>query len=87
MAFEYYDECVAAGLDPKEVKRIANGLSRYAKQAEELGITVFSGTGTGSLRFNDGGNGKLIIAELDGDYDGGDGADSEDANGLRRGEW
>jgi len=81
-------ECEAAHLDPKEVRRIANGLSRYAKEAQALGITVFGGSGGGSLRFNDGGPGSLLVAEIEGDFDGGDGAaDTASIDGLLRGEW
>ncbi|MDH0959082.1 hypothetical protein EGJ86_19315 [Pseudomonas sp. o96-267] len=80
-------ECEAAGLDPKEVARIARGLSRYAKQAEALGIQVFGGGGTGQLRFDDGARGgNLILADLHGNFDGGDGACSQDDYGLLRGE-
>jgi|TARA_B100000929_G_C15453411_1_gene401963 hypothetical protein len=79
-------ECEAAGLDPREVERIAKGLSKYAKQAEALGIQVFGGTGSGSLRFNDGGSGKLIVAHLAGDFDGGDGGSGPSGDGLERGE-
>jgi hypothetical protein len=39
------EECEAAGLDAKEVERIAKGLSRYAKQADALGMEIFGGTG------------------------------------------
>jgi len=80
------DECRAAGLDPKEVERIAKGLSRYAKQAHKLGLTVFGGSGTGTLRADDGGNGALVVAVLDGHIDGGDGGTNFDSNGLERGE-
>lgn len=79
-------ECEAAGLNPLDVKRIAQGLSRYAKEAKKLGIEVFGGSGSGSLRFNDGGNGNLILADLDGDFDGGDGGCDEIDDGLIRGE-
>lgn len=79
-------ECEAAGLDPKEVKRIASGLSRYAKQAEKLGICIFGGSGAGSLMVNDGEPGRLVVADIDGDFDGGNGACQEDENGLLRGE-
>ncbi|MGX1201255.1 hypothetical protein [Marinobacter sp. MBR-105] len=80
------DECEAAGLDAKEVERIAKGISRYAKQAEALGIQIFGGTGSGSLRFNDGGPGKLIVAHVDGEFDGGDGGSVSSNDGLERGE-
>lgn len=86
MALVHGDECEAAGLDQDKVRRIAKGLSRYAKEAEELGIMVFGGSGSGSLRFDDGGSGYLIIADLDGRFSGGDGAAIEDADGLLRGE-
>ena len=81
------NECEAAGLNPSDVKRIAQGLSRYAKEAQKLGIQVFGGSGSGDLRFDDGGNGKLILADLDGDFDGGDGAAGESDDGLIRGEF
>ncbi|WP_217495096.1 hypothetical protein [Vibrio sonorensis] len=54
MSYEHEDECIAAELDPKEVRRIAKGLTRYAKQAEALGLTIFGGSGSGSLRIDDG---------------------------------
>lgn len=79
-------ECLAAGLDPNEVARIASGLSRYAKQAQRLGIQVFGGSSGGLLRFADGSSGSLILASLDGDFDGGDGGLQEDSEGLLRGE-
>lgn len=85
MAYVNEKECEAAGLDPKEVERIARGLSRYAKQAQKLGITVFGGS-PGSLRADDGQEQKLIIADLDGSFDGGCGAASCDSEGLLRGE-
>ncbi|QET79830.1 hypothetical protein [Aeromonas veronii] len=87
MALTRRDECEAAGLDPAQVRRIATGLSRYAKEAHQLGLTVFGGAGSGQLRFDDGGNGGLVVAELDGLFDGGDGASYEDDDGLLRGEY
>lgn len=80
------DECKAAGVDAKEVKRIAKGLSRYARQAEKLGINIFGGSGTGSLRSEDGESRKLVLAYLDGDFGGGDGGTSRGLDGLERGE-
>jgi hypothetical protein len=81
------DECLAANLDPKEVERIAKGISRYAKQAKKLGITVFGGS-SGRLDFDDQGTGNepLVVASLDGLFDGGCGSTSTDENGLIRGE-
>jgi hypothetical protein len=79
------DECIKAGLDYEEVKRIAKGLSRYAKQAEKLGLTIFGGS-SGRLEFDDNGNGynSLVIAILDGRYDGGCGGTHVDDEGLER---
>lgn len=79
------DECAAAGLDPEAVKGIARRISRAALDARRLGLTVFGGSGSGSLRFDDGGNGPLIVADLGGSFDGGDGAENF-RSGLRRGE-
>lgn len=86
MKYSNFDECEAAGLDINEVERIAKGISRYAKQAQKLGIQVFGGTGSGSLRFDDGNAGRLVLADLDGNFDGGDGGTPESADGLLRGE-
>lgn len=86
MAHENTAECKAAGLDPAQVRRIAKGLSRYAKEAQALGLTVFGGSGLGSLRVDDGGDGQLIVAYLDGWIDGGAGDSRHDAAGLLRGE-
>ncbi len=80
------DECKKAGLNAKEVTRIARGLSRYGRQASKLGITIFGGAGSGSLRFNDGNPQKLILAAIDGDFDGGDGGNSYTLDGYERSE-
>jgi hypothetical protein len=86
MKYSNFDECDAAGLDTKEVERIARGISRYTKQAQKLGIQVFGGTGSGSLRFDDGNGGRLVVADLDGNFDGGDGGTVDSGDGLLRGE-
>jgi len=87
MSVSMIDECEAAGLDHKEIQRIADGLSRYARQAEKLGLTIFGGSGSGSLRFRDDPDkGALIVAWLDGMFDGGDGAEVDHNDGLSRGE-
>jgi len=81
-------ECIKAGIDVKEVTRIASGLSRYGRQAEKLGIIIFGGS-SGSLRFHDNNDLEphdLVLAFLDGIYDGGDGGCDEDDEGFLRGE-
>ena len=87
------DEIAAAGFDAADLKAItsiARRISKAAKEAEAMGIEVFGGTGNGSLRYNDGkgigASAGLIIADLDGRFDGGDGGVSPDSNGLLRGE-
>ena len=82
-------ECNKAGIDPEEVERIAKGLSRYGRQAEKLGITIFGGSGNGSLRIHDSKEltaRPLVLAQIDGDVDGGDGACDDIEDGLMRGE-
>ncbi|WP_370601902.1 hypothetical protein [Pseudomonas nitroreducens] len=80
-------ECEAAGLDPKAVRRIAAGLSRYAREASALGLEIFGGSGTGELRTEaDARRAGLVLARLDGEFNGGDGASEFGEDGLLRGE-
>jgi len=82
-------ECEKAGLDIKKVESIARRLSKAAKEASDIGVHIFGGSGSGSLRFDDrNDNGRnLIIADcLLGMFDGGDGAAMEDDEGFLRGE-
>lgn len=82
------DECLAAELDPKEVEKIARGIARYAKMADDLGIHIFGGSCSGSLRYDDGGGAPLVVASHIGlNFDGGDGATDQDSDGLLRGEY
>jgi hypothetical protein len=70
--------CESFGLDPKQVKSIAARLSKAAKEAESIGLTVFGGSGSGSLRFDGApmqGPGHSEVATLDGCFDGGSGGD------------
>jgi hypothetical protein len=74
--------CEKFGLDPLKVKQIAARISRAAKEASDMGLTVFGGGsgggGSGSLRFQRAekqGPGHSEVASLDGDFDGGDGGD------------
>lgn len=72
------DLCEEFGLDPKRVQSIARRISKAAEEAEELGLTVFGGSGTGCLRYGPAevqGPGRSEVATLDGKFDGGDGGD------------
>ena len=70
---------VAASVSPAISRR---------RHAKKLGIYVFGGSGTGTLRIHlDDGKTALILANLDGCYyDGGDGGCRPDEDGLLRGE-
>lgn len=88
------DECLAAGLDPQAVRKVARRISAAARDARKMGLLVFGGSGSGSLRAIDSeftghgpGTGKLIVAHIDGgSWDGGDGGTCPGADGLERGE-
>lgn len=86
------DECAHAGLDPKRVASIARRLSAAARDAKSLGLIVFGGSGNGSLRWHDPlsnrhRQGPLVVAHIGGgNFDGGDGSEHPDENGLMRGE-
>lgn len=80
-----------ARLDRAKVASIVRRLSKAAMEARRMGLTVFGGSGTGSLRWhaehsNQPDQRPLIIAYLDGSFDGGDGAVLPDELGLERGE-
>ena len=71
-------ECLAAGIDPAIVRRLSLTIERAALEAQALGIQVFGGDGSGSLRASDdvsraGKGGALILADLQGNWSGGDG--------------
>lgn len=82
------EECIAAGLDPAAVKRLARRLEKAAKDATKLGLMVFGGAGSGSLRTLevDDKHRSLIVAFMEGSWSGGDGAEKVDENGLICGE-
>lgn len=70
--------CKKFSLDPKKVASIARRISKAALEAEALGLEVFGGSGTGSLRYYAAevkGPGHNDVASLDGCFDGGDGGD------------
>lgn len=85
-------ECERAGLDPKRVGALARRLSKNAADAQAMGLSIFGGSGTGSIRWhdpisNDARQGPLVVAFLSPYvFDGGDGACTEDELGLMRGE-
>jgi hypothetical protein len=82
------DECEASGVDRKMVESITRRLNRISREMQELGLVLFGGSGSGSLRFDDGsGKGRLVLARIVGDcFDGGDGGTMPDDSGLLRGE-
>lgn len=81
------EEIEKAKLDEMVVNSIARRLSKLALEAKTHNIKIFGGSGSGSLRFTDGGDGELILAHLDGNnWDGGDGATNTNSDGLERGE-
>jgi hypothetical protein len=85
MMYVNEEECEKAGLDIKVVEGIARRISRAAREAQGLGLTIFGGA-SGSLRFDDGTGRDLVVSDLDGLYEGGDGACWTDEEGLLRGE-
>jgi hypothetical protein len=84
----YDDECRKAGTDPKKVAAVAQRLERAVKDANQLGLEVFGGMGGGTLRYrDDDSKGPLILADMSGLWDGGDGGFIEDDEGFNRGEY
>lgn len=69
------DRCVVAGLDPKKVASIARRISKAALEAKAMGLTVFGGSGSGTLRHWGEHGTDAEVADLDGMFDGGDGGD------------
>ena len=81
------DECFAAGKDVKAIASVARKLHKLSKELDRLGVYVFGGSGTGTIRFNDGNGGPLVLAHIGQGFDGGDGAcDAYGSDGLLRGE-
>ncbi len=79
-------ECKAAGVNTKKVASIARRLSKVAKEAHAMGIHIFGGSSSGTLRYRGDSDHALILAHLDGEFDGGDGAIDDYGDGLERGE-
>ncbi len=66
--------CEQFGLDARKVMAVARRLSNAAREAQKMGLKVFGGAGSGSLRVSGGGS-QNDVARLDGNFDGGDGGD------------
>jgi hypothetical protein len=64
--------CEELGLDVKLVESAVRRLSKAARELEEMGLTVFGGAGSGTVRMMSHDPGK-VLANLDGRFDGGDG--------------
>lgn len=80
-------ECEAAGVDVKQIQAIERALRKAVKQANSMGVSVFGGSGSLSLRFMDDPiQGDLILASVGGNISGGCGATYQDDDGLERGE-
>ena len=83
------DEIKAAGLDPKKIASIARRIEKAALEAQKMGVQIFGGSTAGTLRFSDNEcSGALILANMEGDWNGGDGAYGfiDFCDGLIRGE-
>lgn len=82
------NECKVAGLNIKKVESIARRIENAVKEASDLGMILFGGSGNGSLRYEDNPDkGRLIVAELAGNnFDGGDGGNGYWGDDLERGE-
>lgn len=46
-------ECDKAGIDPDLVRRLGQRFERLARNAAQVGIEIFGGTGNASLRFDE----------------------------------
>ena len=87
MKHVYEAECAFAGIDARQVERISRRLSAAGRDAAALGLTIFGGSGHGTLRIHDDPKkGALIVAEIAGRFDGGDGGYGPSQDGLNRGE-
>lgn len=82
MTIIYADEdtCRKLKLDPKKVESLARRLTRAAKDADKLGLFIFGGSGSGTLRSRENIDGhEIVVAHLGSvsSWDGGDGATFE----------
>lgn len=90
MIMIYADEksCRAAGVDPKKVESLARRLNKLGKEAEKMGLFIFGGSGTGTLRTEkEYDHGQIVVGVISygGTWDGGDGGIREN-DGIQYGE-
>lgn len=77
------NECESQGVELRKLKNISKRLSKCLKEIDELGLSVFGGTWSLTVRGAD----ELIIAEFDECItSGGCGTQSVSEDGLIRGE-
>ncbi len=87
MVIVYEKECEAASKNIKAITALARRLSAISKELKKQGVYVFGGSGSGTIRFNDGWDKPLILAHIGQGFDGGCGASRDDGpDGLLRGE-
>jgi hypothetical protein len=80
-------ECEAAGIDTKKVESLARRFAALAKESHALGVYVFGGSGSGTIRPIRHNERPLILASITSSgFDGGDGATRTDEDGLLHGE-
>lgn len=72
------ERCRHFDLDPKKVRSLARRLSSLGREASHLGVVIFGGSGSGSLRPSGHHGAQNVLATIDGDFDGGDGGDEFD---------
>lgn len=87
MKYANEEECEAAGIDPNKVESLARRFAALSKEASALGVYMFGGSGSGTLRPIQHNERPLILAHVTtSGFDGGCGATRNDENGLLRGE-
>lgn len=75
----YADEesCKAAGVDPMKVESLAKRLEKLGREASKMGLFIFGGSGSGTLRTRESyGNRNIVVASFGegSEWDGGDGS-------------
>lgn len=78
-------ECDHAGIDKATLLKVARRLERDLKDLDRLGVYLFAGS-TITLRVADGMENHLVVADIVGHADGGDGTANIADDGFMRGE-